>query len=1040
MRNVFKKINKRFLLNLLIIILFFIIPWIIFRNKLWIGGDDTRLFYFFPELWLRNICSYSWVHLSITGYLTFPFYVSPFLVLLSLLKKFGMPALLIQNICFSLILILGFIFQKKFLEEITSKKHQYLSILGGLVYTLSPILLITPIKSYLYAVWLIPTVPILAYYFIKYLKQGLFRYVIYASIFSLILSMALASIPWALGALLPISLVLFIFLFLTKRKEILIFIKRSLAFLGILFLVQSFWFIPFISQIFLSGSFARSALELGTTKTFASTVNIISKGNTILYPLLNLFHHVIQFDFNWPTRFVYSNFYDKFIFLDFIYIIIIFLGLFLLRKNDVKFRKLYFCFFIAFMISLFFFTVRIGFLYNVFLSLGNIPGFVMFRNFQDKFALGYVWLFSIVIFLSLINIKSALNPKIAYLIYGLLIITIIINAIPFARGDIINTPLWTTKNIHMEIKEIPKEYTDFMAELKHKVSPASNILSVPFNLASYAIIKEDGANNVYAGRSPVELFTGINDFSGSLSFPQEESFKLEKFIINRDYGNLRNFLRKYNINYVLLTKNIPDEVKDSYLFNKAILEYQDDNFIKAITNKKILTSKNGNYELYSVKDKNLLLNSNNLTFQKINPVEYKLYIKNLKDSQYLTFLDSFNKGWKLYLKKNPSDSWCKPKEQYLVRNIAPDERKKIIPDLDNEDSLPSFLNNKIEDIPAIKVFNGDFEMGQGGTNTSGPVGQIESGWEALFYGAQGNVSYDNSVFFSGKQSLKMNATKASKPKGQSIGEYIEAKNTAYKEGNSIINIKYGIPVKKNTKYRISVRYKTKDISNISGRGAYGAIKRMKDDGSYYGEYNTNFLVPGMVSGSYIRGTNDWTTVTNEFTTNENDAYWQFCIYLHSETGTIWIDDLNLEGLDYSDAFSDKFIAQAKILEEKADKINPSEVTECNPKFRFYQGGEFSYLWQKPVFDEKHQLANEWANAWEIDPDYIKDHYSSNYYKQNTDGSIDIELILFFKPQLYFYLGLIVSGTTLIFCLGYLIFDWLKNRKKRKIIVNNNYSL
>ena len=50
--------------------------------------------------------------------------------------------------------------------------------------------------------------------------------------------------------------------------------------------------------------------------------------------------------------------------------------------------------------------------------------------------------------------------------------------------------------------------------------------------------------------------------------------------------------------------------------------------------------------------------------------------------------------------------------------------------------------------------------------------------------------------------------------------------------------------------------------------------------------------------------------------------------------------------------------------------------------------------------------------------------------ENSKGDIDIELILYYKPQSYFYLGLIISGITLISGLAYLIYDWKKNKKER----------
>ncbi len=111
--------------------------------------------------------------------------------------------------------------------------------------------------------------------------------------------------------------------------------------------------------------------------------------------------------------------------------------------------------------------------------------------------------------------------------------------------------------------------------------------------------------------------------------------------------------------------------------------------------------------------------------------------------------------------------------------------------------------------------------------------------------------------------------------------------------------------------------------------------------------------------------------------------------------------------------------------------NDMNTTECEHNQKFFEGNELSYLYEKPIFDESHQIIFDYANGWTIDPQYIKDHYSKDYYTENPDGSINIELIMYFKPQSYFYIGLIISGLTLISCIIYLIYDYLMNRKAKK---------
>ena len=105
----------------------------------------------------------------------------------------------------------------------------------------------------------------------------------------------------------------------------------------------------------------------------------------------------------------------------------------------------------------------------------------------------------------------------------------------------------------------------------------------------------------------------------------------------------------------------------------------------------------------------------------------------------------------------------------------------------------------------------------------------------------------------------------------------------------------------------------------------------------------------------------------------------------------------------------------------------TNTIECENTQKFFEGEELSYLWEKPIFDSTHRVVNEYANGWTIDPEYIKANYPYEYYRRYIDGSIDIELTLYFKPQSYFYLGIIISTLTFVGCIGYLAWDWRRKR-------------
>ncbi len=106
------------------------------------------------------------------------------------------------------------------------------------------------------------------------------------------------------------------------------------------------------------------------------------------------------------------------------------------------------------------------------------------------------------------------------------------------------------------------------------------------------------------------------------------------------------------------------------------------------------------------------------------------------------------------------------------------------------------------------------------------------------------------------------------------------------------------------------------------------------------------------------------------------------------------------------------------------------MTECGSSndMNFIDG--IKKISQKPIFDENHKIAYNYANQWTLDAEYIKQNYPKEYYKENEDGTIDVKLTLYFKPQSYFYLGLLISGLTLLSLVIYLIFDFIKTRKNK----------
>jgi hypothetical protein len=87
-------------------------------------------------------------------------------------------------------------------------------------------------------------------------------------------------------------------------------------------------------------------------------------------------------------------------------------------------------------------------------------------------------------------------------------------------------------------------------------------------------------------------------------------------------------------------------------------------------------------------------------------------------------------------------------------------------------------------------------------------------------------------------------------------------------------------------------------------------------------------------------------------------------------------------------------------------------------------------------DESHLMVNGYANSWIVDTDEIcgikdKNNKNNQFCIKNIDGSYDFQVVIEYWPQRLFYVGLFISGTTLLGCLVYLGWDFVKRRKENR---------
>ena len=1009
------------LINIGIIILLIIVPYCIFGGKFLVGGDDSHLFYIYPELWIKNVANSSWLSFSSLGSYSVQYFLTPILLLLALLKKIGISVYVIQNSIFSFILISGLIFFQKLFAElvIDFKKFEVEGMVGSFVYVFSPILLCTPLRAYLANIWLLSVIPMLAYFFIRYFKTNKLKYLIICGLISCVLSLAFNAIPWLLGFIIPLVVGIFAVSLNFKLKELLYFSKKGALFIGILILVQLFWILPFLGTIVSKdASLGTRIFDARFSSSFENEVSATAKFTSIIDPLLNLFHRNLQSNFRWPSYRIYENWYNKFIFLDFCYIGVVLLAFFLKNNARKSFDyRIYLGLLIGFLVSLFLFTVNIGEIGDIFLELGSIPGFVMFRNFYDKFAIGYVMFYSLLVSFSLVILSGYFKSEIirfASLLF--FVILTLINAVPLFSGDVIVDSIRNTKDVK-NIVSIPSEYVEFMEKVGLDIPQFSNILSMPFGESSTSIIKDQHSSNVFAGKSPVKLFSGVNDFSGTLSFPADISELFKELVIERKYNELRNFLKIYNINYIVETENIPKQILESHLYSADMLSKFDKIFHDEIFGDLILESKNGNYKLYKVRDIDSAYHGIVTAPNVLLSMDEEFHGLNTKNKFLLNILDD---GDVLVPRSVSSSAVLRMKRLISGDKLNGDvgvflSNPRMGPADIFPESVGEFLPTKLGDTQSIiyqgsvgneLTYNIDVKDIDADLSFSswkrGDCAQIDSLKSVDFEITGSNQDEIDLIAQNGHNACINKTISVNNEKQYQLSfDYLRNANSAFQVyvdyGDGIPPLRIEEPALfqnwNHFEYQIIPPFETKSIRIYLYSGSINSgMILTKYRGIRIGESDRRYWDNFLVSGSYDMQ-NRKVPIIKKITSHKYE---------------VLIKDYKLE-TDLFLNFKENFHSGWKIYPYKNNQ------------------SWFSNLFEDS-FDFMHFPINSFSNGWLIN---VSQENADVICDRDNKDLCDLHFIIEFFPQRWFYLGLLISGLTLSGCVIYLFGSWVKFKRFRR---------
>lgn len=203
------------------------------------------------------------------------------------------------------------------------------------------------------------------------------------------------------------------------------------------------------------------------------------------------------------------------------------------------------------------------------------------------------------------------------------------------------------------------------------------------------------------------------------------------------------------------------------------------------------------------------------------------------------------------------------------------------------------------------------------------------------------------------------------------------------------------------------------------------INHDKNDNIYasYGE-EKKYYVDNLSEISYLRKLDIGTQNIDIY---ENITYKPH-IYITKEKETI-TKNISYKAIDFKHVNSSEY--KLKLVNIK-DPIYINFTDNFHPQWKIYFG---TFKWYQVLFnmqnvlsEKNHMSSDAKLNSYFLDPVTTCNRHICNI---NKDGTYDINLTLYFIPQSYMNLGLIISGLTLILISGYFVLSGIRFIYERK---------
>lgn len=645
--KILKVINIESMINFIVMVFFVFITFVF--NKLPNGsivatGDFYQSFnatehlsrYFYT--WINQIGQGAYNTLSSTG-----LYYTILSVLEQISNIFGVSN---SNFIQFIFLISSF-YSAKYFCKIFFNLSKLENTIFSLFYALNPVTfaILSYSWGYTHHVLYYLFLPALLASFYEVISSSKNKFEINLAKFSIIQLIAIMIINNIAFAVLVLGFYLLVFLITYIRKELGLNITKFIFTIVSMFF-SFYWY--FISNVY----------QLSNLSSKLTSNKVIGNLDDWLRGTSSNFKNIFSMSHDTSSLLGFNSIFT----ISFLFPMIILLVLYLTKNS--KYSNIPF----IFILIVLGFAVRV---YGIFgqlnLYLYQLPGINILRS-PDKliFSLPIIFLFCIIFYYR----RSGFKHK------RFLIILILSPCIVFIFGvisGVLQGRNYGVGGYYSKVVTIPNSYNEVKKNINSK-NDSSVIVNLPYSVST-SINWVNYPKWNFVGHDITHLLYKKNMiFTNSFDNPSLEnqmSFKLDELPL-KDDKDLLERLQRFGAKYVFIHKDIdPYWMKDSQMYSLMLA---------SSTYAQKLDS-NDYFDLYKIKDEFIashILSSSNLTFQKTNPTHYSIWLKGLKVSTSLEFLESYHPEWKLYVHKWGDNKECKNAiTQYETSNTTECEPKNI---------------------------------------------------------------------------------------------------------------------------------------------------------------------------------------------------------------------------------------------------------------------------------------------------------------------------------------------------------------------------